>query len=169
MVVVAVELPDGKRIGRVRMKVIENAKKSTLMPFVRENVEPGSEVITDGWKGYSSLPEEGFTHTVKVMKRDKNALPHVHLIISLLKRWLLGTYQGAVSDRYLDYYLDEYVFRFNRRTSKSRSKLFRRLMEQAVAMGPTTRVEVARESAEIRKSVARMASMDAEFRAIMQK
>src|SRR5215831_10043423 len=34
--------------------------------------------------------------------------------VSLLKRWLLGTHQGAVSAEHLDYYLDEYTFRFNR-------------------------------------------------------
>jgi hypothetical protein len=47
-----------------------------------------------------------------------------HLTISLLKRWLLGTYQGAVQAQQLDYYLDEFTFRFNRRKSASRGKLF---------------------------------------------
>lgn len=55
---------------------------------------------------------------------------------SLLKRWLLGTHQGAVSREHLDYYLDEFTFRFNRRNSRSRGKLFMRLAEQAVAAPP---------------------------------
>ena len=55
---------------------------------------------------------------------------------SLLKRWLLGTHQGAVSLRHLDYYLDEFTFRFNRRRSRSRGKLFYRLLQQAVAVEP---------------------------------
>src|SRR6184192_4360310 len=63
-------------------------------------------------------------------------LPRVHLVASLLKRWLLGTHQGAVSQDHLDYYLDEFTFRFNRRNSRSRGKLFMRLAEQAVAVGP---------------------------------
>ncbi len=63
-------------------------------------------------------------------------MPGVHLVASLLKRWLLGTHQGAVSPAHLPYYLDEFTFRFNRRTSKSRGKLFYRLMEQAVALAP---------------------------------
>jgi hypothetical protein len=63
-------------------------------------------------------------------------LPRVHLAASLLKRWLLGTHQGAVSREHLDYYLDEFTFRFNRRSSRSRGKLFLRLAEQAVAVGP---------------------------------
>jgi hypothetical protein len=58
-------------------------------------------------------------------------------VASLLKRWLLGTHQGAVSRKQLDYYLDEFAFRFNRRTSRHRGKLFYRLVEQAVALQPT--------------------------------
>ena len=63
-------------------------------------------------------------------------LPRVHRVASLLKRWLLGTHQGGVSREHLDYYLDEFTFRFNRRTSRHRGKLFHRLLEQAVAVGP---------------------------------
>src|SRR5260370_42453241 len=57
-------------------------------------------------------------------------------VISLLRRWLVGTHQGAVSHKHLDYYLDELTFRFNRRKSKSRGKLFFRLAQQARAGGP---------------------------------
>ena len=59
-----------------------------------------------------------------------------HLVASLLKRWLLGTYQGAVRPPHLAYYLDEFVFRFNRRTSASRGKLFYRLVQQAMMVDP---------------------------------
>jgi hypothetical protein len=63
-------------------------------------------------------------------------LPHVHLIASLLKRWILGTHQGAVSHSQLDYYLDEFTFRFNRRRARHRGLLFYRLLEGAVAAEP---------------------------------
>ena len=62
--------------------------------------------------------------------------PQCIIQVSLLKRWLLGTHQGAVSHKHLDYYLDEFTFRFNRRKSKSRGKLFYRLVQQAVAVDP---------------------------------
>ena len=64
-------------------------------------------------------------------------MPGVHRIVALLKRWLLGIHQGAVSGKHLEYYLDEYTFRFNRRTSRSRGMLFYRLMQQAVATPST--------------------------------
>jgi ISXO2 transposase-like protein len=76
-----------------------------------------------------------------VLQRRKRSpvelLPRVHLVASLLKRWLLGTHQGAVSFAHLDYYLDEFTFRFNRRTSRSRGQLFYRLLQQAVAVEPS--------------------------------
>ncbi len=98
-------------------------------------------VHTDGWQGYGGLKAKGYQHRVTVLhgRRSGSAvevLPRVHLVASLLKRWLLGTHQGAVSFDHLDYYLDEFTFRFNRRTSRSRGKLFERLLEQAVAVGP---------------------------------
>ena len=55
-----------------------------------------------------------------------------------LKQLSSGTHQGAVSAEHLDYYLDEFTFRFNRRTSRSRGKLFYRLLQQAVQIAPTT-------------------------------
>jgi hypothetical protein len=71
-------------------------------------------------------------------KEASQLMPRVHRVAGLLKRWLLGTHQGAVSPRHLPYYLDEFTFRFNRRRSKSRGKLFFRLMQQAVTTPPAT-------------------------------
>lgn len=139
LVVVAVE-EDGKGIGRIRMRQIPNASADCLMPFVRDSVAPGSIVHTDGWLGYSPLESNGFRHDVTYLKGNKKTaselLPRVHLVISHLKRWLLGTHQGAVSHKHLDYYLDEFTFRFNRRRSKYRGKLFYRLAQQAVTIDP---------------------------------
>ena len=74
---------------------------------------------------------------IKTSKRSAvEILPRVHLVASLLKRWLLGTHQGAVSFRHLEYYLDEFTFRFNRRSSRSRGLLWYRLMQQAVNTDP---------------------------------
>ena len=99
---------------------------------------PGSVIHTDGWPGYRPLESNGYEHEVTVLKRQTHSelMPRVHLVISLLQRWLLGTHQGAVSHKHLDYYLDEFTFRFNRRRSKSRGKLFFRLAQQAVAVDP---------------------------------
>lgn len=98
------------------------------MPFVADFVEPGSEIHTDGWGGYHKLSKKGYSHNRTVLSDSGDpahvAMPGVHRISSLLRRWLLGTHQGFVSGKHLDYYLDEFTFRFNRRTSGSRGLLF---------------------------------------------
>ena len=141
LIVVAAQ-EDGPGIGRIRMRQIVDASAASLVPFVRESVGSGSIVHTDGWLGYLPLGSNGYEHEVTFLKGKKKApselMPRVHLVISLLKRWLMGTHQGAVSHKHLDYYLDEFTFRFNRRRSRSRGKLFYRLAQQAVAVEPVT-------------------------------
>jgi hypothetical protein len=73
-------------------------------------------------------------------------MPAVHRVASMLKRWLLGTHQGAVLAHQLDYYLDKYTFRFNRRTSRSRGLLFYRLLEQAVSIESVTNRDIVEEN-----------------------
>jgi len=133
---------EGNRIGRIRMRRVLDASADSLQTFIQESIEPGSGVVTDGWSGYAGLETKGYGHTIIILTRKKepasDLLPHVHRIASLLKRWLMGTHQGAVSHEHLDYYLDEYVFRFNRRTSQHRGKLFYRMVQQAVETAPVT-------------------------------
>jgi transposase-like protein len=147
LVAVAAQV-DGKGIGRIRLRRIPDASSRSLIPFVKEAVEPGSTVITDGWEGYEGLKAAGYKHKPRVIsasgKTASTLLPRVHRVASLLKRWLLGTHQGAVSRAHLDSYLDEFTFRFNRRTSRYRGKLFYRLLEQAVAIEPTPYAKLVR-------------------------
>jgi len=141
LIVVAAQ-EDGMGIGRIRMRQIADASAESLEPFLVESIQPGSVVHTDGWSGYCGVTAKGYAHEVTIIRRSKRTaselLPRVHRVFSLLKRWLMGTHQGAVSHKHLDYYLDEFTFRFNRRRSKSRGKLFFRLAQQAVAVDPVT-------------------------------
>ena len=122
------------------MRQIVDASAASLTPFVIESVASGSVVHTDAWAGYTGVGAAGYTHEVSNIKRSgttaSTLLPRVHRVISLLKRWITGTHQGAISRKHLDYYLDEFTFRFNRRTSGSRGLLFQRLVEQALALSP---------------------------------
>jgi transposase-like protein len=139
IIVIAVE-DRGKAAGRVRMQRVPNVTKDALTDFVLDNVARGSEVHTDAWPGYDDIGRYRFDHRITSLNATGDpahvVLPHVHLVASLLKRWLLGTHQGAVTDHQLDYYLDEFTFRFNRRRSRHRGLLFYRLLEQAVATNP---------------------------------
>ena len=62
-----------------------------------------------------------------------HSLPGVHVVASLLKRWLLAVDQGSVAAQHLDAYLEEFAFRFNRRHSRKRGMLFYCLLENTVA------------------------------------
>jgi transposase-like protein len=133
LVVIAAQA-DGKGIGRIRLRRVPDASASSLEEAVKNAVEPGSVIRTDGWRGYNQLNDFGYKHQIVRDKADvgDNLLPRCHRVAALLKRWLMGTHQGAVSHYHLDYYLDEYTFRFNRRKSRHRGKLFYRLLQQAV-------------------------------------
>lgn len=139
LVAIAAQI-DGKGIGRIRLRRIPAASPSQLVTFVKHVVEPGSIVITDGWKGYAGLKQEGFKHRPRLINANGKSvsalLPRVHRVASLLRRWLMGTHQGALSREQLDTYLEEFTFRFNRRTSRYRWKLFYGLVAQAVSIEP---------------------------------
>jgi len=138
MVIIAIEKTE-KGTGRVRMSLIPDGSKKSIGKFITDNIELGSTLITDGWKGYTGISKKGYTHTIdkktKILDGEE-ILPNVHRIASLLKRWLLGTHQNYIGEQYLWYYLDEYTFRYNRRKSKSRGLLFQRLIEQGVMHVP---------------------------------
>jgi transposase-like protein len=141
LVVIAVEKRGKNGFGRIRMSRVPNASGAVLLAFIERAIEPGSVICTDGWQGYASVAGRGYEHKVTVLRgRGKGAaleaLPRVHRIAGLIKRWLQGTHQGRVAPAHMDYYLDEYTFRFNRRTSASRGKLFYRLIQQAVQVQP---------------------------------
>ena len=139
LIVVAAQ-EDGRGVGRIRLQQIPNASAESLIPFLEDSVERGSLIHTDGWLGYEPLEKKGYRHAITFLHGHEESpselMPRVHLGVSLLKRWLVGTHQGAVSHQHLDYYLDEFTFRFNRRRSRSRGKLFFRLVQQAVNIEP---------------------------------
>jgi transposase-like protein len=120
LVLVAVERR-GRGTGRVRMKAIPDFKSSTMIPFLHENVSPGSTIYTDGFKSFCGLTEAGFRHIARTQplrsalrKGAQSAVPLADRAIGNLQQWLIGTYHG-VSKPQLQVYLDEFVFRHNRR------------------------------------------------------
>jgi transposase-like protein len=122
LVLVAVE-KRGRASGRVRMKVIPDFKAKTIIPFLHQNVSPGSTIYTDGLKSFEGLTEAGFKHIARTQplrselrKGAKSAVPLADRAIGNLQQWLIGTYHG-VSKPQLQVYLDEFVFRHNRRNT----------------------------------------------------
>ena len=139
VVAVAAE-ENGRGIGRMRLRRVPDVSGESLHGLLEESVPPGSLVHTDGGKGYNHIAKKGYTHKVTILSQsDEPApklMPRVHRVASLLKRWLLGTQQGAVSEKHLDYCLDEFTFRFNRRRSQARGLLSYRLLQNAIRVDP---------------------------------
>ena len=137
LILIAAEVR-GRGTGRVRMARVRDASTASLIPFIQGAVCKGAIVHTDGWAGYGPLPRHGYQHRPRSLRASQLpahvAMPRVHRVASLLKRWWLGTYHGGISEAHLDHYLDEFTFRFNRRTSRARGLLFYRLVQQAVQM-----------------------------------
>jgi transposase-like protein len=135
LVLVTVEDKGKEGIGRIRISVISDASAESLGRAIAATIEPGSSIRTDEWIGYSSKAVRGYRH--KIIKKKSagpgyDPTPLVHRVASLLKRWLLGTHQGGVRETHIPSYLEEFVFRFNRRTSRSRGKLFYRVIQGMV-------------------------------------
>jgi len=140
-VAVAIERK-GRKLGRLRLQVISNCSAEELISFANENIARGSQVTTDGWFAYRGLPDAGYPHKIIAQSKTEDkasVLPGVHLVTSLFKRVVLGTFQGRFDPQYLQRYLDEYVFRFNRRTCRSVGKKFWRLVQQATHSKPIFR------------------------------
>jgi transposase-like protein len=146
IVVIAVELRHPQGFGRVRMRHVSDVSAASLLPFVCDAVASGTVVLTDGWGGYNGLTKHGYERQKIVVSSSGDpahvSLPGVHRVASLFKRWILGTHQGAITADHLQSYLEEFTFRFNRRTSRSRGLVFRRLLEQAVVTGPVSESDV---------------------------
>ena len=132
----------GRRLGRLRLAVVDDASASSLEGFLDHAVARPTTVATDGWSGYRGLDAAGYSHephNLSATSDDAAAqLPAIHLVFSLAKRWLLGTHHGAVGEKHMPAYLDEFVFRFNRRTARNLSHSFARVIEHAVQIGSTT-------------------------------
>jgi len=146
IVVIAVEVKEPKGFGRIRLRRVPDTSAESVLPFIKDSIEPGSLIRTDGSWAYHKLPKHGYRRDRNVMLGTDDpahvSMPGVHRVAALLKRWLLGTHQGAVKPKQLDYYLDEFTFRFNRRSSRSRGLLFYRLLEQAVVTEPVTYAQI---------------------------
>jgi len=139
LVMVAIEVNDSN-IGRIRLHRIKDASSDSLHDAISKTVNKGSLIRTDKWRGYNGLGSLGYNHEIVSQSAEvgEDLLPNCHRVASLLKRWLLGTHQGAVSQEHLDYYLDGFTFRFNRRASTHRGKLFYRLLQNAARIEPVT-------------------------------
>ena len=102
-----------ERAGRIRLRITERADEKSIERFLDQNVDGGSKIRTDGWKGYSKTALLSYHHGAS---SEIRATTHIHRVFGNLKTWINGTHHG-VDPKYLQTYLDEFTFRFNRRNT----------------------------------------------------
>jgi hypothetical protein len=139
-VAVAVEMLEDTGFGRCRLRVVPSENIVSMRSFLIECVEEGSHIVTDKAPCYVEAAKGLYELTRHNISGDDltahEVLPGVHRVASLLKRWLLGTYQGSFGHDHVAAYLDEFTFRFNRRRSRSRGLLFYRLLKLSIEAKP---------------------------------
>ena len=105
--------------GFAALEVIPDAATETLEKFLAGKVKPGSHILSDGWHGYRRLKQKGFEHTATAISKQNDPahelFPWVHITLSNLKRFLLGTHH-KVEQKHLKHYVAEFNYRLNRRT-----------------------------------------------------
>lgn len=107
-----------ERHGEVRLQVVQNTRRKSLGPIVKDNIEAGTNVYSDNLPSYRNLNDEYIHKVIDHAVEYVNGNVHTNGIEnfwSLLKRMLKGTYV-SVEPFHLFRYLDEQAFRFNKRT-----------------------------------------------------
>ncbi len=125
-----------RKLGYVRMKVIQDLQSNTICDAASEVVDKESEINMDDSKSHNKL-EKVFPNSIKRVVEGKDAptvLPWVHVSISRAKAMLLAVYHG-VKDEYLQLYLDEFCWKLNRRYFGERT--FDRLIIASVTNRPS--------------------------------
>lgn len=55
------QLQSGKR-GKPVLRLVERRRREDLVPPIAHHVRVGSDIISDEWRAYRSLPELGYNH-----------------------------------------------------------------------------------------------------------
>jgi transposase-like protein len=107
-----------QRGGDVRAGKIPSRGARAIGAYIKESVEPGSQLMTDEYAGYQKVGRAYDHQTVQHSKLEYAAgLVHTNSIEnfwSLFKRGVVGSFH-KVSEKHLDRYLDEFTYRFNGR------------------------------------------------------
>jgi len=105
-----------RRVGYLKMKVIENLKSETINEQVKTLARDTTAIDTDDSTSYVDLKNFVPRHDAQVIPKEKvgEILPWVHIAISNSKRQILNTFHN-VKPEFLQKYLDEFCYKFNRR------------------------------------------------------
>lgn len=109
---------DSKDDGRIKAFTTKQADATVTIPFLKQNIIPGSTIHTDESGIYSRVKRD-FDHAFVNHSKYEYAKAGVTTnriegFWSLLKGSILGTHR-AVSPKYLQHYVNQHVFMYNYR------------------------------------------------------
>jgi hypothetical protein len=115
LVVVALEILEGKGVGRAYAKVIERASGTEFKPFFNAHISKNAKITTDEWKGYLPLKKE-YPELKQIPSNNGANFPELHIYIMNIQGWLRGIHHHC-SKEHLQGYLNEYHYRYKRRSN----------------------------------------------------
>jgi transposase len=115
-----------QRGGAVKMWHIRQPKSAgvrVLIPLIRDNVQPGTLIHTDGYLAYRKLPMWGYDHRwtdhgAREWYREDSYTQNIENTWSHLKRGIKGIYRH-VSAQWLQNYCNEFSWRYSNRNVTS--------------------------------------------------
>ena len=121
-----------ERGGAFKGHVVQDAKKTSLLPLVVQHVAPGTMINTDTNAAYKTLKKLGYQHeTLNHMQEEwARGIHHTNRIEgfwSHLKPGISSTHVW-VSRKHMQKYVNEFAFRYNNRHQPA--EMFARLLAQ---------------------------------------
>ena len=102
----------------VNVKHIENTKVKTLKKYIKENIYPKANIISDDYVGYKNITPYRVNHSEKeYIKEGCIYTNNIENFWSIFKRGYIGVYH-YMSAKHLQRYLNEYAFRYNYKNNK---------------------------------------------------
>ncbi len=125
--------------GRAALGVLPDLTTASVRAFVDTQIKPGSTLWTDKFSSYGGMSWRGYPHAAIPLNGDRELtrrfFPWVHIVMSNLKRFLLGTHHKPEA-KHLNRYVAEFTYRFNRRWQER--SLFHRLTRACVSTNTIT-------------------------------
>ena len=95
-------------------EIVEDRSAATFIPIIKKYVKPSSIILSDCWKAYSSLKEEGYiyltvNHSVTFKNKEKGAF--TNLIESTWNAVKKSFPKYGARKQFYDSYLVEYIIR----------------------------------------------------------
>lgn len=112
-----------KRSGKVFTQVISRASQAEILPIIRQTVQSGSDIYSDGWRSYDALAIYGYNH--KKVKHHENEFAngnnHINGIESFWSwtKHRLNKFHGFTRNQFADFLLES-EWRFNHRHDMKR-------------------------------------------------